>query len=155
MKNLMVSLSIFFFIEFIVSRCAAILNFLLKFLLLFLFLLFTYSDHNSSKNFLRNDRDRRPGGDLTVRKGANRRVSFKTQSRQNNAKLRNVELGLRNVMEEDDEMIERRRRRGSPIPKSARGGKGQPKLIESTSGWFQVTVSFKKSFCSKMCLLIF
>lgn len=101
-------------------------------------LLLWIAENNSAKNFLRNDRDRRSGGDMTIRKGQNRRVSFKTQSRQNNAKIRNVELGLRSAMEEDDDMTERRRRRGSPIPRSARG---KTKLIESASGWYQVVVS--------------
>lgn len=111
------------------------------------------------------DRDRRPGGDLTIRKDSNRRVSFKTssgiQGRLNNAKPRAMrakfEEGIRARLEEDDEMIEltstnkggfrsadgRLRRRGSPIPRSARPGGSKGKgIVEGASGWFQVVVSY-------------
>lgn len=100
------------------------------------------------------DRDRKPnGGDLTIRKDNNRRVSFKTSAgphgRNNNMKSRTAELGIRARLEDDDELMsieaksDRMRRRGSPIPRSAKmTGKGRT-LVDNASGWFQVLVSFQ------------
>lgn len=105
------------------------------------------------------DRDRKlGGGDLTIRKDINRRVSFKTsgnQGRQNKLKSRAVEMGVRGHVEEDDDMADyerpgyrnsdRTRRRGSPIPRNSK------KIIEGASGWFQILVS--KKFASKSALI--
>lgn len=122
------------------------------------------------------DRDRKSGGgnDLTIRKDSNRRVSFKTSGgpgRNNNMKSRVAEMGIRARIEEDDDMFEmtkggdgegrnngRMRRRGSPIPRSARPG-GQPQqkgkqLVEGASGWFQVLVSIFTTFSRKSMIFM-
>lgn len=80
--------------------------------------------------------------DVIVRKDNNRRVSFKTSGgRANNIKHRAAEMGIRARLDDDDDVMEvpRARRRGSPIPKSARGKLRF--LVETASGWFHVTVS--------------
>lgn len=97
---------------------------------------------------------------MTIRKSKNndkRRVSFKNAggSFQKNApnsiqmklKKKYVEQSLRTQIEEDDErMVDfdphktTFRRRNSPIPGSARNNKAKG-LVESGTGWYQVTVS--------------
>lgn len=98
------------------------------------------------------DRDRKPGGgDLTIRKGANRRVSFKTsnQSKQNpRFSEKGIRSRLSDIVDDDDDMIEvvnsaksgAPRRRGSPVPRAMRR---KTNLVDSGSGWFRVTVSSK------------
>lgn len=93
------------------------------------------------------DRDRKPNLDLTIRKDNNRRVSFKTAgARPNNIKHRVAEMGIRARLEDDDDVMDvrgdgmpRARRRGSPIPRSARGKARL--LVDAGSGWFHIVVS--------------
>lgn len=107
-----------------------------------------FEENYKSPKFLRkfilplaehDDRERRTGGDMTIRKDSSRRVSFKPQSRQKKFG-QNVELAYMASMDQDEVMIrrDRRKRLGSPGPQSTRS---RPKgLVESASGWFQVTV---------------
>lgn len=99
------------------------------------------------------DRDRGGATDITIRKsnnnkGQNRRVSFKTgiiSAGRLQLKKGNLEHGLRSQLREDDEQMvdfdpnrasSTFRRRNSPIPRNKAKG-----LVESGTGWYQVTVS--------------
>lgn len=118
------------------------------------------------------DRDRGGATDITIRKsnnnkGQNRRVSFKTgivSAGRLQLRKGNLEHGLRSQLREDDEQMvdfdpnrasSTFRRRNSPIPRNKAKG-----LVESGTGWYQVTVSvdsfysFSRSFQSNWCSLI-
>lgn len=111
-----------------------------------------------SFNAEHDDRDsRKPTGqDLTIRSGANRRVSFKTTRRDSRpiSNANGMKMGIRACYEDDDDMAEilnaqnnRKscvRRRGSPIPKTIHHRAKQ--LVESASGWFRVVVSILLTF---------
>lgn len=93
------------------------------------------------KNVEHDDRsERKQNLNLTIRKDTSRRVSFKTNYARANYMKEKAEMGIRQRLEEDDDLMEvpRARRRGSPIPRSARGK--SKLLVEAGSGWFQVLV---------------